>query len=66
LNEQAVEMIRKALFWNALKTAEKLSETTMQGLLFLCKPLKRYIHLVKKITEQSVNFDYFSFFFMAG
>ncbi len=45
---------------------EKRSETMMQELLFFCEPLKRYIHLIKKIIEQRLKFDYFSFFFMAG
>lgn len=65
-DEQMMKMIGKAFFLKFVKMVEKQIQTMMQDLLLLCKALKRTIHLIKKITEQSVKFDYFSFFFMAA
>ncbi len=46
--------------------AESRLRSALQSTLFLTDALKRYIHLIKKITPRTVKSYYFSFFFMAA
>ncbi len=46
--------------------AESRLRSALQSTLFLMDALKRYIHLIKKITHRAVKSYYFSFFFMTA
>lgn len=62
--EEITALYRKKIIRD--KMAESRLRSALQSTLFLADALKRYIHLIKKITHRTVKSCFFSFFFMSA